>query len=51
MLAGEEEVDLVGDGEDAASYGVPGVGETRTSPKTGTTRLAAASPAEVRPRT
>jgi hypothetical protein len=42
---------LAGDGEDAAGHGIPGGGEAKTSPETTTPRLAASSPAEVRPRT
>jgi hypothetical protein len=34
--------------EDAAGHGVPGGGEAKTSPETGTARLAATLPAEVR---
>jgi hypothetical protein len=39
-----------GDGDDAAGRVVAGGGESRTSPETGTTRLAATSPAEARKR-
>jgi hypothetical protein len=40
--------DLAGDGEDAASCSVPGGGDAEMSPETGTARLAATSPVEVR---
>ena len=40
---------LAGDGDDTAGHDVPSEGEAWTSPETGTTRLAAASPVEVRP--
>jgi hypothetical protein len=42
---------LADDGEDAAGRGFAGGGESRTSPETGTARLAVASPAEARKRT
>jgi hypothetical protein len=42
---------LAGVGDDAACRGVAGIGEATTSPETGTTRLAAASPAEERKNT
>jgi hypothetical protein len=41
---------LPGDGDDAAGRVVAGEGEARTSPETGTTRLAATLPAEARKR-
>jgi hypothetical protein len=42
---------LAGEGEDAASRGVPGRGEAETSRETVKPQLAASSPLKVRPRT
>jgi hypothetical protein len=44
----EKKADLAGDRKDAVGRGVPGGGETKTLPETGTTWLAAMSPTEVR---
>jgi hypothetical protein len=48
LSRGRTKADLVENGEDAASRGVPGGGEDETSPETRTARLAVTSPAEVR---
>jgi hypothetical protein len=42
---------LAGVGDDAAGRGIAGIREATTSPEMGTTRLAAASPAEGRKNT